>query len=51
MFIRQNKGTLGKKRREGEFSKLTAEEVKGVGSSVREEFEGFALNGSAEGRS
>lgn len=42
MFIRQNKGTLGKKRREGEFSKLTDKEVTSAETIVREAFEGFA---------
>jgi hypothetical protein len=42
MFIRQNKGKLGKKRRENEFGKLTEEEVRSVEAIVREEFEGFA---------
>ena len=30
MFIRQNKGTLSKKRREGEFKKLRDEEVASI---------------------
>jgi hypothetical protein len=41
MFIRQNNGTLSKKRREGEFSKLSDDEVILIESIVREAFEGF----------
>ena len=41
MFIRQNKGKLGEKRRENEFGKLTEEEARTVEAIVREEFEGF----------
>jgi hypothetical protein len=44
MFIRQNKGKLGKKRREGEFGKLTDEEVALVETIVREAFEGLGEN-------
>jgi len=42
MFIRQNKGKLGRKRRAGEFAKLTDEEVTAVEAIVSEEFEGFS---------
>ena len=41
MFIRQNEGTLPKKRREKEFKALTAEEVQLLESVVREAFDGF----------
>jgi hypothetical protein len=41
MFIRQNNGTLSKKRREGEFSKLSDDEVILIEGIVREAFEGF----------
>ena len=41
MFVRQNQGKLGKKRRENQFGKLTEEEVRAVEAIVREEFEGF----------
>jgi hypothetical protein len=41
MFIRQNKGTLSKKRREGEFSKLTQDEVSRIEGIVADAFEGF----------
>ena len=41
-FIRQNKGKLGKKRRENEFAKLTEQEVTAIEAIVREEFEGFS---------
>lgn len=40
-FIRQNNGRLGKKRREGEFAKLTEDEVQGVEVIVQEAFAGF----------
>ena len=42
MFIRQNKGTLGRKRRENEFAKLTDDEVASLEAIVREAFDGFA---------
>jgi len=41
MFIRQNNGTLSKKRREGEFSKLSDDEVTLIEGIIREAFEGF----------
>ncbi len=41
MFIRQNKGTLSKKRREGEFKKLRDEEVTLIEGIVHDAFEGF----------
>lgn len=41
MFIRQNKGTLPKNRREGEFEKLHDDEVPLVEGIVREACEGF----------
>ena len=41
MFIRQNGGTLSIKRRQGEFAKLTDEEVTRLEAIVGEEFEGF----------
>jgi hypothetical protein len=40
-FIRQNGGALGRKRREGEFEKLTDEEVLSIEAIVGEAFEGF----------
>lgn len=42
MFIRQNNGTLPKKRREGKFEKLTDDEVQRIESIVTEAFDGFA---------
>jgi hypothetical protein len=42
MFIRQNKGALGRKRRESEFAKLTDDEVASLEAIVREAFDGFA---------
>ena len=39
-FIRQNKGTLSKKRREGEFQKLTDDEVTRIELIVNDAFEG-----------
>ena len=41
MFIRQNGGTISKKRREHEFKELTDEEAKLLEAVVREAFEGF----------
>jgi hypothetical protein len=41
MFIRQNKGTLPRKRREGEFSKLRDDEVRLIERTVDDAFEGF----------
>ena len=40
-FIRLNEGKLGHKRREGEFEKLTDDEVASVETIVREAFEGL----------
>jgi hypothetical protein len=40
MFIRQNKGALSKKRRDGEFKKLREDEVTLIESIVRDAFEG-----------
>ncbi len=41
MFIRANKGTLSKRRRENEFHKLTDEEVALLEGVIRDVFEGF----------
>ena len=41
MFIRQNKGPLSKKRREGEFQKLRDEEVASIEAIVNDAFAGF----------
>ena len=41
MFIRQNNGTLSKKRREGEFKKLRDEEVTLIEAIVNDAFAGF----------
>lgn len=41
-YIRENKGKLSKKRREGEFKKLRAKEVTLIEGIVRDAFEGFA---------
>src|ERR1019366_1754800 len=40
-FIRLNEGKLGSKRREGEFEKLTDDEVTSIEVIVREAFDGF----------
>jgi hypothetical protein len=40
MFIRQNKGKLSKKRREGEFNKLRDDEVDSIERIVNDAFEG-----------
>jgi hypothetical protein len=42
MFIRQKGGTLSGRRREGEFAKLTDDEVRTLEAVVREAFEGYA---------
>jgi hypothetical protein len=41
MFIRQNKGTLPKRRRAGEFKQLTDDEVRNLEVVVNDAFEGF----------
>ena len=40
-FIRRNEGRLGRKRREGEFEKLTDDEVTSIEAIVRKAFDGF----------
>ena len=40
-FIRLNEGKLGRKRREGEFEKLTDDEVASIEAIVQDAFEGF----------
>jgi hypothetical protein len=40
-FIRLNEGKLGRKRREGEFEKLTNDEVASIEVIVHEAFDGF----------
>ncbi|HWO36922.1 MAG TPA: DUF1488 domain-containing protein, partial [Candidatus Acidoferrum sp.] len=49
MFIRQNKGKLPKRRRTGEFEKLTDKEVTALEAVVNEAFEGFNAQGTAAG--
>jgi hypothetical protein len=44
MYIRQNDGKLGKKRRENEFAKLTDAEVAAIETMVQEAFEGFPIS-------
>lgn len=46
MFVRQNDGTLSRKRREREFAKLTDHEVANLEAIVRDAFEGFAQAGA-----
>lgn len=41
MFIRQNGGTLSKKRREGEFARLTDDEVRRIEGIIHDAFDGF----------
>jgi hypothetical protein len=41
MFIRNNKGTLSKRRRDGEFKQLKDDEVPLLEGIVREVFEAF----------
>jgi hypothetical protein len=49
MFIRQNKGKLPKRRRAGEFEKLTDAEVTSLEAVVSEAFEGFGDARTGEG--
>lgn len=42
MYIRKNNGSLGRKRRENEFAKLTDDEVASIQTIVREAFDGYA---------
>jgi hypothetical protein len=42
LFIRQNHGRLGRRRRENEFAKLTEAEVSSLERIVQEAFEGYA---------
>ncbi|MEO8757845.1 MAG: Fic family protein [Devosia sp.] len=41
MFVRQNNGLLGRRRRESEFAKLTDEEVTKIQTIIAEEFDGY----------
>jgi Protein of unknown function (DUF1488) len=47
MFIRQNKGTLSKRRRADEFKRLTDAEVTSLEAIVNEAFEGFNAQGTS----
>ncbi len=47
MFIRQNNGTLSKKRREGEFNMLRDDEVTLIEGIVNEAFAGFSSSSSS----
>jgi hypothetical protein len=47
MFIRQNNGKLPKRRRTGEFKKLTEAEVASLEAVVNEAFEGFSAQGTS----
>jgi hypothetical protein len=49
MFIRRNKGTLPKRRRTGEFNRLTDDEVSALEAVVNEVFEGFNAHGTSAG--
>jgi Fic/DOC family protein len=49
MFVRQNKGTLAKNRREHEFKELTDDEVTLLERIVRDAFDGFDESGGAPG--
>ena len=42
LHIRKNNGTLGRKRHENEFAKLTDSKVVSVQEIVREAFDGYA---------
>jgi len=41
MFIRQNSGTLSKRKREKEFAALTDDEVQALENIIQDVFEGF----------
>ena len=41
MYIRENNGTFGRKRRENEFAKLTDDEVTSIQTIVRDSFDGY----------
>ncbi|MDP8979256.1 MAG: Fic family protein [Acidobacteriota bacterium] len=47
MYIRQNQGTLSKKRRTGEFKKLRGDEVTTIEGIVGDAFEGFESDGAS----
>jgi hypothetical protein len=49
MFIRQNRGSLPKKRRENEFKALDDQEVRQLEEIVRDVFEGFEEGRRIEG--
>lgn len=46
LFIRQNEGTLSKRKREKDFSALTDDEVHGLESIIQDAFEGFDDTGT-----
>ena len=48
LFIRQNNGTLSKRKREKDFSALTDDEVQGLENIVQDVFEGFDNNESQD---
>jgi hypothetical protein len=48
MFVRQNDGTLARRRREREFQALTDKEVEDLQAIVREAFDGFAADGEGQ---
>lgn len=48
MFIRQNEGTLSKRRRENEFKALSDKEVQQLEEIVRDAFDGYEENQRTE---
>jgi len=48
LFIRQNNGTLSKRKREKDFSALTDEEVQALENIVQDVFEGFGDTGTQD---
>lgn len=40
-YVRRNEGKLGRKCREGEFAKLTEDELTAIEAIVREAFDGY----------
>jgi hypothetical protein len=48
LFIRQNNGTLSKRKREKDFSALSDDEVDGLEKIIQDAFEGFSDTGTQD---
>ncbi|NOX27256.1 MAG: cell filamentation protein Fic [Gammaproteobacteria bacterium] len=48
LFIRQNNGTLSKRKRDKEFSALSDDEVHGLGKIIQDAFQGFDETGAQD---